>query len=106
MQCQLTSSVHVPVQALVEQCAAAGRVGDVERCVLRLDLATLDFNQVLSPSLALLVHTRNYDIFGSSAASTPFHTSSSLLCFGPVALLQAHQIFTEGAMTQSIAAKC
>ena len=34
------------VQALVEQCAAAGKVADVERCVLRLDLATLDFNQV------------------------------------------------------------
>lgn len=37
-------------QALVEQCAAAGRVADVERCVLRLDLATLDFNQVLHPA--------------------------------------------------------
>lgn len=36
------------VQALVEQCAAAGKVADVERCVLRLDLATLDFNQVRS----------------------------------------------------------
>ena len=34
------------MQALVEQCAAAGKVADVERCVLRLDLATLDFNQV------------------------------------------------------------
>ena len=34
------------LQALVEQCAAAGKVADVERCVLRLDLATLDFNQV------------------------------------------------------------
>ncbi len=36
----------LPVQALVEQCAAAGQAGAVERCVLRLDLASLDFNQV------------------------------------------------------------
>ena len=31
----------------------------MERCVLRLDLATLDFNQVLIPSLAPLGHTTN-----------------------------------------------
>jgi hypothetical protein len=57
MQRRLTGFVHVPVQALVEQCAAAGRVGDVERCVLRLDLATLDFNQVMNPNPAVLGHT-------------------------------------------------
>ena len=39
------------LQALVQQCAAAGKVEDVERCVLRLDLTTLDFNQVRRPSL-------------------------------------------------------
>ena len=36
----------LPCQALVEQCAAAGKAAAVERCVLRLDLASLDFNQV------------------------------------------------------------
>ncbi len=29
----------------MEQCAAGGKASAVERCVLRLDLATLDFNQ-------------------------------------------------------------
>ena len=62
--------VHVPVQALVEQCSAAGRVGDVERCVLRLDLATLDFNQVMRPSLAIFWHIRHHGFFGSRAASS------------------------------------
>jgi hypothetical protein len=79
MQRLLTSFVHVPEQALVEQCAAAGRVGDVERCVLRLDLATLDFNQVPNPSRALLRHTRSDDIFESSAASTPLFRPTSIL---------------------------
>lgn len=30
----------------MEQCAAGGKASAVERCVLRLDLASLDFNQV------------------------------------------------------------
>lgn len=38
-------------QALVERCAADGRAADVERCVLRLDLASLDFNQVPPASM-------------------------------------------------------
>lgn len=38
-----------PGQALVERCAADGRAADVERCVLRLDLASLDFNQARVP---------------------------------------------------------
>ena len=41
------------VQALVERCAADGRAADVERCVLRLDLASLDFNQVAARKHAL-----------------------------------------------------
>jgi len=37
------------MQALAARCAAAGRPADVERCVLRLDLASLDFNQARVP---------------------------------------------------------
>lgn len=33
-------------QALVDRCAAAGEAARVERCVLHLDLASLDLNQV------------------------------------------------------------
>ncbi len=33
-------------QALVEQCAVAGQPEQVERCVLRMDVASLDFSQV------------------------------------------------------------
>ena len=35
------------VQALVEHCVATGAAATVERCVLRLDITTLDLNQVL-----------------------------------------------------------
>ena len=43
----------MPDQALVEQCAAAGKAASVERCVLRLDLASLDFNQVPHESFCM-----------------------------------------------------
>lgn len=39
------------MQELVEHCATRGRAADVERCVLHLDLASLDFNQVPPQSL-------------------------------------------------------
>ena len=34
------------VQALVEQCSAAGQPEQVERSVLHMDVASLDFSQV------------------------------------------------------------
>lgn len=34
------------MQALAEHCVAAGRPEDVERCVLRMDVLSLDLNQV------------------------------------------------------------
>jgi hypothetical protein len=43
---QLAALAPEVMQALVEHCAARGRAADVERCVLHLDLASLDFNQV------------------------------------------------------------
>ena len=44
-ECATLKNVWLHNQALVEQCAAGGKASAVERCVLRLDLATLDFNQ-------------------------------------------------------------
>eukprot|EP00884_Botryococcus_braunii_P022622 jgi/Botrbrau1/9043/Bobra.0376s0020.2 len=44
---QLRKLAPEVMQALVEHCAAGGRAADVERCVLHLDLASLDFNQVV-----------------------------------------------------------
>lgn len=35
------------IQALVEHCCETGNPDKVERCVLRMDIASLDLNQVL-----------------------------------------------------------
>ncbi|KAK9788705.1 hypothetical protein WJX73_001767 [Symbiochloris irregularis] len=42
----LTSLAPEVVQALVEHCVSTGQVDTVERCVLRLNIASLDINQV------------------------------------------------------------
>ena len=39
------------VQALVEHCSALGRPDRVERCVLHLDVTSLDLDQVSAPHL-------------------------------------------------------
>lgn len=44
------------MQALVEHCVAAGRPEDVERCVLKMDLLSLDLNQVRLPPTVNGVH--------------------------------------------------
>ena len=41
-----TNKPACAVQALVEQCSAAGQPEQVERCVLHMDVASLDFSQV------------------------------------------------------------
>ncbi len=38
---------QLPIQALVEHYAGLGRPDEVERCVLRMDIASLDFNQIV-----------------------------------------------------------
>ncbi|KAK9840784.1 hypothetical protein WJX81_004448 [Elliptochloris bilobata] len=56
------------MQALVERCAADGRAADVERCVLRLDLASLDFNQVTRLCRAHRLHTALASLFTRALA--------------------------------------
>ena len=46
-----------PAQALVEQCSAAGRPEQVERCVLHMDVASLDFSQVRCCERSHTIHT-------------------------------------------------
>ncbi len=41
----LLSRPDYAAQALVEQCSAAGQPEQVERCVLHMDVASLDFSQ-------------------------------------------------------------
>ncbi|CAL8466179.1 g5715 [Coccomyxa elongata] len=78
---QIHSLAPEVMQALVEQCAAGGKASAVERCVLRLDLATLDFNQVTRLCRAHRLHSALAFLFNRALGDYTAPAAELLLAF-------------------------